>query len=273
MEPDPGIGPTQDLSLRASVGTLVRVVFNHPRIGERMLALEQKATLHETEHGSVMDVRSQPFGGAIRILDVKALQALIGDFHFDSPRSHAEQDFRLFIQPSSWSVLREFCVQHLSRVDDPILETDPARELVEEVHDALGIDLQPEQYISIPVATVVENEPTPTANIHATGYFTVRVYRIFEATLSDARLALNMMESSEHHSEQELRQLAWVDYQNGSKGRANAVLTLPLKQLSDWYSSMPPEERNAPVVYEQRHLNETVAAMLDGIDVPKYQKL
>ena len=84
-----------------------------------------------------MEVKSQPFGGATRILDLNAIYNLIGEIHFDSESSRAEQDFPLFLQTSSWSVLREFCIQHLSRVADPILETNPTRELAEEFDDAL----------------------------------------------------------------------------------------------------------------------------------------
>ncbi|HEU0296785.1 MAG TPA: hypothetical protein VFR47_28870, partial [Anaerolineales bacterium] len=124
-----GVGATKDLSLRVSVATLVRVLFEHPRAGESMLALERKATLRETENGRIVEVKSQPFGGAVRILDLMKLRDLIGDFHFDSERSRSEQDFRIFIRPSDWSVVREFCIQHFSRIDDPILETDPTREL------------------------------------------------------------------------------------------------------------------------------------------------
>ena len=47
----PGIGATQDLSLRVSVATLVRAVFKHPLYSEWLLALERKATLHETKNG------------------------------------------------------------------------------------------------------------------------------------------------------------------------------------------------------------------------------
>src|SRR5574341_1303411 len=148
MNLNSGIGATGELSLRVSVATLVRVVFKHPSHGAWMLALERKATLRETENGRVVEVKSQPFGGAIRILDVDAIHDLIGDFHFDSERSRTEQDFRLFIRPSSWSELREFCLEHLMIVDDPILETDPSRELTEEFADTLNIHLKPEQYVS-----------------------------------------------------------------------------------------------------------------------------
>jgi hypothetical protein len=181
---NPGIGATPDLSLRVSVATLVRVVFKHPVNGEWMLALERQAALHENK----VEVKSQPFGGAIRIW-IWGPSDLIGDFHFDSERSRTEQDFRLFIQPSIWPVLREFCIQRLSRDTDPVLETDPTRELVEEFADALKINLLPEQYACKPVATVVENEATPTENIHAKGVYTVRVYRIFEASITYPALA------------------------------------------------------------------------------------
>jgi hypothetical protein len=265
----PGIGATQELSLRVSVATLVRVVFKHPSNGEWILALERKATLDETE----VEVKSQPFGGAIRILDLDAMHNLIGDFHFDSERSHAEQDFRIFIRPSSWAAVREFCIQHLSRVDDPILETDPARELVEEFHDALKTNLKPEQYISKPVATVVENEAAPTDNIHAQGIATVRVYSIFEATISDASLIETMLKNSEDISHEDLCELALKDAQNDGKGRANAVLTLPLKRITAVYLATPPKERNAPILFEENRLDETVPVVLDDLTVPKYQRM
>src|SRR4026207_472329 len=108
MKHNPGIGATPELSLRVSVATLVRVVFKHPLNGEWMLTLERKATLQNDK----VEIKSQPFGGAIRILDVNALHDLIGGFHFDSERSRSEQDFRLFIRPSSWSMLRESCIEH-----------------------------------------------------------------------------------------------------------------------------------------------------------------
>ncbi len=245
MNHNPGIGATPDLSLRVSVATLVRVVFKHPGNGEWMLALERKATLRENK----VEVKSQPFGGAIRILDLDAIHDLIGDFHFDSERSRTEQDFRLFIRPSSWSVLREFCIQRLSRDHDPILETDPTRELVEEFADALKINLQPEQYTSKPVATVVENEATPTENIHARDILTVRVYRIFEATITDSALAHAMLKNSESLSHKRICELALEDARNGGKGRANAVLALSLKGITDTYLALSLERTQFPYLY------------------------
>ncbi len=273
MKHNPGIGATPELSLRVSVATLVRVVFQHPLNGEWMLALERKASLRETESGHAVEVKSQPFGGAIRILDMNTMHDLVGEFHFDSERSRSEKDFRIFIRPSSWSAVREFCIQLLSRVDNSTLETDPTRELVEEFADALKINLKPDQYNYKPVATVVENDSSPTENIHARGIPTVRVYRIFEAHITDASLMDAMLKNSESISHEDLCELALKDTRNGGKGRANVILVLPLKRITDAYLATPPFERNAPILFEDNQLDETVLAVLDDIPVPKYQRI
>ena len=188
-------------------------------------------------------------------------------------RSRSEQDFRIFIRPLSWSAIREFCIQHFSRVDDSVLETDPRRELAEEFADALKINLTPDQYILKPVGTVVEDDPAPTENIHARDHLTARVYRIFEAHISDFSLAHAMLTNSESISHRDLCALALEDAQNGGKGRANAILALPMKGITDHYLAMSPEKRNAPVLFEENRLDETVPAVLEGISVPKYQRL
>lgn len=269
MKPDPGIGATPDLSLRVSVATLVRVIFKHPLNDEWMLALERKATLHKEK----VEVKSQPFGGAIRILDVRAIHDLTGDFHFDSDRSRAEQDFRLFIRPSSWSLLREFCVQHLGLVDDPILETDPTRELVEEFADTLKVDLEPGQYQLKPTGMVVEDNPVPTENYYAGGSPTVRVYRIFEAHIIDSPLIYDLLKNNGKPSDRALQELALTDKRNGGNGWASAALILPLKRIHDVYRALPPAERNVPIMIGQNQLDETVSAILEGIAVPKYRRL
>jgi hypothetical protein len=158
-------------------------------------------------------------------------------------------------------------------VDDPILETDPARELVEEFHEALRINLQPEQYVSKPVATVVEDEAAPTDNIHAQGIPTVRVYRIFEAHITDVSLISAMLKNSSDISHEDLCELALKDVQTVGMGRANAILTLPLKRISDFYLTIPLKERNAPILFEGQRLDETVSTVLDDIPVQKYQRI
>jgi hypothetical protein len=269
MKHNPGVGATADLSLRVSVATLVRVVFENPGSDKLMLALERKATLHETK----VDVKSQPFGGAIRILDLNGIHDLIDDFHFDSERSRAEQDFRLFIRPSSWSTLREFCIQCLSHPNDPVLETDPTRELTEEFADTLKVDLQPGQYVLKPTGMIIEDKPAPTENFHARTSPTVRVYRIFEAKIRDTLLISAMMENSEDLSNQTLQEFTLADKQNGGNGWANAILTLPLKRLTNHYLSKSPHELDAPIWFEANQLDETVSAILEEISVPKYRRL
>lgn len=269
MKHNLGIGATPELSLRVSVATLVRVIFKHPINGELMLALERKATLHETK----VEVKSQPFGGAIRILDLNALHDLIGDFHFDSERSRSEQDFRIFIRPSDWEAVQGFCINHFRGFDDSVLESDPTRELAEEFADALQISLKPTQYTLKLVGTVVEDDPVPTENIHARGHLTSRVYRIFEARILDASLSHAMLTNNEGYSHHDLQELALQDARNGGKGRANAMLALPLKLISDAYLAMSPEAPNTPISFEDNRLDESVAAILEGVTVPKYQRL
>jgi hypothetical protein len=270
---DPGIGATEELSLRVSVATLSRVLFEPSGDGEVRLALERKATAHKSENGLVVKVKSQPFGGAVRVKDLDGLHDLIGGFHFDSERSRLEEDFRIFIRPSDWPLVRDFCVEQFNRADDLLLETDPTRELVEEFDDALKIDLKTYQYIYQPVATIIEDDPAPTANIHAKGHRTARVYRIFEARILDSTLAQAMMANSESHSDQRLREIALEEAQRGGKGRANAILALSLKDVTDAYLAVPPEQRNTAILYGEHRLDETVAAVLEGVAVPKYRRL
>jgi hypothetical protein len=275
MTPNPpqiGVGATAELSLRVSVATLVRVLFKNPNDDELMLALERKATLRRAE-GREVRVKSQPFGGAIRILDLSAVHDLVGDFHFDSERSQAEQDFRIFIRPSSWSSLREFCLQHIVLDGDPILETSPSRELVEEFAEAVSIDLRPEQYVCKPVATKVENRAISTENIYAEGTPTVRVYRIYEVTIADLFLIDTMLKYGDGLSHQRLSELAIADARRGGRGKANAVLTLPWEHLQNSFRAMLPVERNVPTIFDENKLDSTVAAILDEIAVPRYQSV
>jgi hypothetical protein len=275
MTPNPpqiGVGATAELSLRVSVATLVRVLFKNPNDDELMLALERKATLRRAE-GREVRVKSQPFGGAIRILDLSAVHDLVGDFHFDSERSQAEQDFRIFIRPSSWSSLREFCLQHIVLDGDPILETSPSRELVEEFAEAVSIDLRPEQYVCKPVATKVENRAISTENIYAEGTPTVRVYRIYEVTIADLFLIDTMLKYGDGLSHQRLSELAIADARRGGRGKANAVLTLPWEHLQNSFRAMLPVERNVPTIFDENKLDSTVAAILDEIAVPRYESV
>jgi hypothetical protein len=268
-----GIGATDQLSLRVSVAALVRVLFEHPKEGKLMLALERKATLLEEDGQQLVDVKSQPFGGAIQINDLGALQKQIGNFYFDSEESRAEQDFRIFIHPEDWDEVREFCLGQLSQAGESILEADPTRELAEEFADTLKMSLKRDEYSYQVAGTVIEDYPSPTANTRARGYPTARMYGIFEVRILDPALASALVKNSERCSDQNLQQLAWEDFQNGGAGRANAVLTLPLKEINALYMSIPSPARNEPVWFQNHQLDETVASILEGVSVPKYRRL
>jgi hypothetical protein len=266
-----GIGVTDELGLRVSVAALARVLIEDPRNADLMLALERRATLYRTQTGHAVEVKSQPFGGALRLHNAEPMRKLIGNFHFDSEESRAEQDFRIFIRPSDWKTVQGFCLEHLSRSDDPVLESDPTRELTEEFADTLGLLLKPDQYFYLAVGTIIEHDPSPTENSSARGYPTARIYRVFEARSLDSSLASTLISNSENYSDQELCEVALQDSQNGGPGRANAVLTLPFKEINTFYRAIPLEARNTPSSFQGHHLDETVAAVLD-IDVPKYQR-
>jgi hypothetical protein len=167
--------------------------------------------------------------------------------------------------------VREFCLGHLRQPDDSVLESDPVRELAEEFADALGIDLKPDQYTYQAVGTVLEDQPSTAKNIHARGYPTSRIYRIFEARILDQALALAMIKNSENCSDEDLRQRASRDSWAGGAGRANAVLTMPFRDLLAYYGSIPLDARNKPVSFHNHHIDETSAAVLD-VAVPKYRR-
>jgi hypothetical protein len=251
----------------------VRVLFENPEDGNLMLALECRATLLENEGGRFVHVKAQPFGGALRIYSLKALQNLIGDFHFDCEQSRSEQDFRIFIRPSAWETVRQFCLQHFSQADDPVLELDPGRELAEEFADVLNMNLKADQFIYQPVRIVVENSPSPTENLCARDFPTVRLYRIFESRLVDSSLISAVLVNNIGQLDENLRELALEDARKGGKGWANAVLTLPLRQVSTFYGAAAPQDRNQPLRFEGHLLDETVAATLEDVPVPKYQRV
>ena len=185
------VGPTQELSLRVSVATLARIILPNTEDGQPVLALEHKATVRKAKKGMPGEsqtppiVNAQPFGGAVRLLDYNRLLRLIEDFHFDSEHSHQEGDFRLYIQPSDWEIVRWFCLENFATGHDSVLEASPERELIEEFHDTLGIELHAKQYTVKPVGTVLEDQPQPSDNIYATGAPTVRIYRVFEVQIPD----------------------------------------------------------------------------------------
>ena len=255
------------MSLRVSVAALVRVIFKHPLDGESMLALERKGTVFEEAGQQRVHVRAQPFGGAITFRSLEPLRTLIGDFQFDSERSRSENDFRILIRPSDWNVVKQFCLQHLVD-DDTVLESDPDRELAEEFSNALGVSLRSSQYEQQPLDILVEHQAVPTQNPRAPGFATARIYRIFEARITDTSLAQMICANSERCSDQDLHEQALADFHKGGRGHSNATLALSLKDLTEAYLAMSPESRAAPVTLYTHQLERNVPAIL-GVGLGK----
>ncbi len=258
--------------LRASVATFNQVLFPHPEDGSVMLALERKATV--LKDGSV-SVESQPFGGGIRILNPAPLQKIIGKIQFDSERSKQEQDFRILIPPSKWELIKEYSLHHLELddEDDIELESGPDRELTEEFMETINVKLHAGQYKVQPMGFVIENSPVQSKNDYARGRLTVHLYRIFKVEITDPTLCRIMFGIGQLYSDQDLAELALQDSEHGGPGRANTILTLPLSTVRDAYLALPPAERYKKIVIENHELDESVLAILEGIDVPQYQRV
>lgn len=268
-----GVGPTETENLRVSAAVLTRVVFRHPQDGQWILALERKATLiNEEGHPSVL-VIAQPFGGAFVIRNGEALRDRIGPFRFDSERSRDESDFRLFIPPSNWSGLKTLMINWITTADADLVEIGPERELVEEFQDGLQVRLRPDQFSSRKVGMVIEESPRPTHNPRAAAYPTVRVYSIFEVRITDQSLVQEMIAGSQGTSDNALAASVQQDLAIGGRGRANGIVTLPWEILTHYLEYLPLPERNDPIAFGGHLLAETVAAVIDGLSVPKYKKI
>jgi len=262
-----------DRHWRVSVATLNRVIFQNPEDGTWTLALERKATLGKSMGVNQVRVWAQPFGGAVRILKADILRNRIGPFSFDSQRSESEQDFRILIPPAAWGTVKQVCLDYLANDNSQVLESSPQRELVEEFADTLHVQLESSQYDYQPTGFVIQDEPSLTPNPNGDDYFTVRLYRLFEVKILDVALCLKMIAQSRHYSDFALQQLAEVDARDGGRGRANAMLTLPLKQVTDSYRALSAEVGYAPISVADHQLDLTVSAILEAVDVPQFQRL
>ena len=252
--------------LRVSVATYDQVIFPHPEHGTTMLALERKATV--LKDGSV-NVRAQPFGGGVKILDSSSLEEMLGELQFDCNRSKQEQDFRILIPPTKWDEVRQYCLRHLEDLADNELESSPVRELVEEFEETLGIDLKPEQFTFQPIGFVIENNPVWTENWYARGFPTVRVYRTYSVQLLDTALCQTLLAASMEVSDQMLGMRALEN----ETGRANSVVALPLNSVTKAWLALPPELRYRKINVDGYDLDESVLAVLGDVDVPQYQRM
>jgi hypothetical protein len=256
-------------TIRLSVASLDRVLFPHPNDGTLMLALERKASIQQ---GAPATVKAQPFGGGVHLLDPRPLEEILGKIEFDSQHSRAEADFRLLIPSSEWEAVKDFCLVHLSNLEDPFLESTPHRELAEEFAEALHLHLRPDQYVFRRAGFTLETHLKPTQNVYAAGLPTVRIYLIFEVRLVDDSLIRRIQEANRSQSDPDLMALALEDYRNGGMGRINSVLTLPLNLVTQAYLDLPPENRFRLLNLENHWLDVSTLAILPGVEVEQYQR-
>ncbi len=251
--------------LRVSVATYNQVVFPHPENGALMLALERKAAVLD---GSV-NVRAQPFGGGVKLLNTNSLKKIVGEIQFDSDRSKQEQDFRILIEPSQWEAVKQYCLLHLQDPNDPELESAPARELVEEFEETMGMVLKRSQYAIQPMGFVIEDNPVWTENWYARGFPTVRVYRTYKVEIIGGNLRQNLVGTSQQVSDEMLGKRA---LENG-RGRANSVLALPLDRVREAFLALPPEKRFNITEVDRHKLDASVLVVLEDIEVSQYLRL
>lgn len=252
--------------LRVSVAKYNQVVFPHPENGVLMLTLERKATV--LIDGSV-NVRAQPFGGGVKLLNTNSLKKIVGEIQFDSDRSKQEQDFRILIEPSQWEAVKQYCLLHLQDPNDPELESAPVRELVEEFEETMGVALKLSQYTVQPMGFVIEDNPVWTENWYARGFPTVRVYRTYKVEIIGGNLRQNMVDASQQVSDEMLGKRA---LENG-RGRANSVLALPLDRVREAFLALPPEKRFNKIKVDHHKLDESVLVVLEDIEVSQYLRL
>jgi len=261
-EHDLGVGMTDELGLRVSVGTLARVLLRDPEDARTMIALERTATLREVEGQPEVALVAKPFGGGIRIVDPDALREAIGAFRYDSDRSRRERDFRIQIRPDSWDAVKDVCRRHLREASGCILDTSPERELAEEFEDAVGTRIERSQYRLQPVGMRIEDTPGPTRSVRAPGRPTVRVYYVFEVWLEAPEIVESILKSN-RATDDDLRTEALRDSERGGRGRANAALVLGLEELRWTYLALPTTPRDEPVTVRGHHLAGNVSAVLD----------
>lgn len=252
--------------LRVSVATYNQVVFPHPENGITILALERKATA--LPDGSV-NIRAQPFGGGVKILNPKSLKEIVGEIQFDSERSEQERDLRILIDPSKWEDVKRYCLFCLENPNDSEIESAPDRELVEEFDETMGVQLNPGQYAVEPMGFVVENTPVWTENWYARRSLTARVYRTYRVKLLDAELCKSLLDTSLEVSDQTLGMQAMKN----KTGRANSVLALPLNSVTEAWLALPPELRCQKIKADGYELDESTLVILDDVDVPQYQRI
>jgi hypothetical protein len=170
-------------------------------------------------------------------------------------------------------MIKEICREHAKKTGRGILDSSPERELAEEFEDCLRIRITPDQYDLQRRDLIVEEIPLATDNVRARGIPTVRVYYIYEAWIKSAELTNRiLLADRKRYSDEHLREMAREDSKRSGRGKANAIVTLPLDDVMDIYTSIPLEKRSEPVRVGQYQLDGNIPAVLRNIDHPRYQR-
>lgn len=231
------IGPTEALSLRVSTAVITKTTFIHPITKETMLVLERKASVEITPEGVKINIQAQPLGGGSHLKDAKALSNLIGKFNYDSKESAKEQDFRIQIKPEDLERVKDFCVQHFTDPSSGVIESDPSRELAEELHDALGITIDESDY-KIRNIGVVCQASAISNRAGISNQQTVRTFNIFEINLTEPRLVSNIIDNSNSIDNHQLIERAYESaVAQGKKGKATALFAVPLSKVLNAFKS------------------------------------
>ena len=82
-----GVGATEELNLRVSIGVLAQTFYEDPDTHELMLVLERKATYKKREGKVKERLQAQPLGGASVLKKPQALLDIIDRFNYDNEKS------------------------------------------------------------------------------------------------------------------------------------------------------------------------------------------
>jgi hypothetical protein len=175
------------------------------------------------------------------------------------------------IQQDSWEAVKGFCLAQFRTTKDTVLESHPARELVEEFNDSMQIQLTPDMYRVNSLGAVIENQPAQTDSVRAAGSPTVRIYHIFEANLVSQPLIESILYNSARVTSENLREDAMKDEHLGGRGRANAILAMSLRDLKNHLNTIPPRKRGTQFLFKGEPLDGNVLAVFMEVDTPKYQ--
>ena len=89
--------------------------------------------------------------------------------------------------------------------------------------------------------------------------------------MNDQEIIKMLIDNNRRYSDSDLQEMANEDARQGGKGRANAIFTVFLDELIEFYRSIPIEKRNGYIQYEGHQLDGNVSAIINDDNYQKYQ--